>query len=157
MINKNQTQDSRILHGRQLVWGPKSVYLLHRCHSKIHMFADHLLKLVALQRQGVLAGCDLTVLRSTIRTPQMQQRYLETGKSWTTDSRHLQRPSMAVDIGILLPDGSVTWEPKYYIALGPLGLKLAKNLDIPIVWGGRFKRKDFVHWQLDKIAFPNIT
>jgi hypothetical protein len=89
--------------------------------------------------------------------------------SWTIDSKHIINPfdatpendkSRAVDFGILDKAGKYQGDIKAdtngdnqgdYLQLGELGMKIAHEMDYPILWGGdpkgRLKGKDLPHWE----------
>lgn len=65
----------------------RSFNLLAQCHKDIQV--------VAL---SVIAKVDFTVLDSTIRTKEQQEQFIKEGKSKTLNSKHLLKPSYAIDI-----------------------------------------------------------
>ena len=86
-----------------------------------------------------------------LRTLERQKELFEAGKSQTMNSRHLK--GFAVDIAVLV-DGKLTWEfPKYQIVADHIK-KVAKNLGIPIVWGGDWVSfKDGPHFELNRSKY----
>lgn len=64
-------------------------------------------------------------------------------------SKHNFFPSKAFDFAILLSDGNITWEVKYYLEVGNHIKKKAQELGIKISWGGDWKSfKDYPHIEL---------
>ena len=86
-----------------------------------------------------------------LRTLERQKELFEAGKSQTMNSRHLK--GFAVDIAVFL-DGKITWEfPKYQIVADHIK-KVAKDLGIPIVWGGDWiSFKDGPHFELNRSKY----
>jgi peptidoglycan LD-endopeptidase CwlK len=63
-------------------------------------------------------------------------------------SKHNFLPSQAIDV-VCMIDNKVTWASSVYIKLSEHILKVAKELNIPIEWGGNFKTlKDYPHYQI---------
>lgn len=86
-----------------------------------------------------------------VRTLERQKELFESGKSQTMNSRHLK--GFAVDIAVFI-DGKITWEfPKYQIVADHIK-KVAKDLGIPIVWGGDWiSFKDGPHFELNRSKY----
>ena len=95
--------------------------------------------------------------------------HLNNKVTWTLDSKHVVRlddkridndKSRAIDYGLLDKYGNYRGDMKAdingdnisdYKQLGELGMKIAIELDYPIIWGGdpssRFKGKDPSHFE----------
>lgn len=87
-----------------------------------------------------------------LRTWERQRELFNAGKSKTMNSRHLQ--GFAVDV-VALPDNKVSWDMKHYRTIADAFKQAAKELNIPIVWGGDWVTfKDGPHFELDRKAFP---
>lgn len=87
-----------------------------------------------------------------IRTAERQLELYQAGKSLTMLSRHLT--GKAIDLMIYV-NGKGTWEGKYYDELSVHILQKAKELNIPITWGGTFRSlADKVHYELRKQEYP---
>lgn len=86
-----------------------------------------------------------------LRTKERQQELFSAGKSQTMNSRHLT--GKAVDIAVLV-DGKVTWDfPKYQIVADHIK-KVAKELEIDIVWGGDWVSfRDGPHFELHRSKY----
>lgn len=86
-----------------------------------------------------------------LRTRERQQELFSAGKSQTMNSRHLT--GKAVDIAVLV-DGKVTWDfPKYQIVADHIK-KVAKELEIDIVWGGDWVSfRDGPHYELHRSKY----
>ena len=80
-----------------------------------------------------------------IRSLDRQKQMVAQGKSKTMNSRHLD--GHAVDIGVLI-DGKLTWEWDYYERLAKIVKKAAELEQVAITWGGDWKFKDGVHFEL---------
>lgn len=94
------------------------------------------------------------------RSIEQQRRNVAKGVSWTMNSRHLT--GHAVDIVPMVDinkDGRITVNEMYawplYYQLAPIIKKAAKNVAIPVEWGGDWKKnKDGPHWQLPSKLYP---
>lgn len=87
-----------------------------------------------------------------LRTIETQRKYVAEGKSKTMNSRHLT--GHAVDLWPLV-NGSVTWDWKYYYPMAEAIKDAAKELNIPIEWGGDWTSfKDGPHFQLPHKLYP---
>ena len=83
-----------------------------------------------------------------LRTVEEQRVLFNTGKSKTMKSKHLTGD--AVDIAVFV-DGKITWELKYYRAVALHIEKVAKQIGIGILWGGRWASfVDGPHFELIK-------
>lgn len=81
-----------------------------------------------------------------IRTVERQKKLFESGASKTMRSRHLT--GHAIDIAAWV-DGGIRWDWPLYDALAVAMKQAAKELDIPLEWGGDWKTfKDGPHYQL---------
>ncbi|KMQ97796.1 phagelysin [Lasius niger] len=108
--------------------------------------------LVRVVRRALqLSNNDLTIGEG-VRTLAQQQEYYRNGKTQTMNSRHLT--GHAVDIWPLV-DGAVSWDWKYYYPLAECMKQAAKELNVPIEWGGDWKTfKDGPHFQLPWKEYP---
>lgn len=77
----------------------------------------------------------------TQRTRYQQRKYVDEGKSWTMNSKHLQK--CAVDLFLWI-DGAITWKHVDYEVLGVYW----KTLDPLCVWGGDWRSRDSVHFEI---------
>lgn len=94
---------------------------------------------------------DYTVLEG-VRSLKRQRHLKNIGASQTMNSRHLT--GHAVDLGAW-SDGQVHWDWPLYYRIADAMKQAAKELDIPIEWGGDWKSfKDGPHWQLPWKEYP---
>lgn len=102
--------------------------------------------LVAVMELAIArTSIDFTVLEG-LRTVDRQRQLVANGASKTMNSRHLT--GHAIDIAPLL-DGEVSWDWPLYYELEPIVKQAAKDLGVPIEWGGDWSSfKDGPHWQL---------
>lgn len=110
-----------------------------------------------VKRAAELSSIDFTILE-VLRTVEQQKRNVASGASKTMRSRHLPHPkdglSRAVDIAPVI-DGEVTWAWPVYHKLAPVIKQAAKEVGVPIEWGGNWKSlKDGPHWQLPWASYP---
>ena len=98
-----------------------------------------------VKRAIQISECDFTVIEG-VRTAARQAQLVKQGASQTKNSRHLT--GHAVDLGAWV-NGTVTWDWKYYYQIEKAMKQAAKELNIPIEWGGDWKTfKDGPHFQL---------
>jgi peptidoglycan L-alanyl-D-glutamate endopeptidase CwlK len=87
-----------------------------------------------------------------LRTIEQQREYVRDGKSRTMNSRHLT--GHAVDV-VAYRKGAVTWTASDYDPIASAFKQAARELKVPIVWGGDWKTfRDCVHFELDRIHYP---
>jgi len=87
-----------------------------------------------------------------LRTRERQKALFDAGKSQTMNSRHLT--GKAVDIAVIR-EGEVTWDFKYYQLVADHIKKVAKELEIDLVWGGDWQSfKDGPHFELHRSVYP---
>lgn len=95
---------------------------------------------------------DFTVLEG-LRTLDRQKQLVKSGASQTMNSRHLT--GHAVDIAPLL-NGQVSWDWPLYHRIAPVVKQAARELGVPIDWGGDWTTfKDGPHWQLSWAEYPS--
>lgn len=93
------------------------------------------------------------VVMEGVRTAERQAQLLSEGKSRTQNSRHLT--GHAVDIAVFDESGTITWDFKYYSEVAQDIKRTAKDLGIPVKWGGEWSGfKDGTHFQLTWDAYP---
>ncbi len=105
-----------------------------------------------VMNQAILAtDLDFTVLEG-LRTLERQKQMVESGASTTLNSRHLD--GHAVDIAPFV-GGEVRWDWPLYYKLAVIVKAAAKEVGVPIEWGGDWKTfKDGPHWQLPWAKYP---
>lgn len=97
------------------------------------------------------------IVTDGLRTKERQAELVACGKSRTMNSRHLGPVSHAVDLAVVLPDGTITWERMPYKYLALTVKAAAVELGIPIEWGGECFGPTFVdsvHFQLPWRQYP---
>ena len=86
-----------------------------------------------------------------LRTKERQKELFSAGKSMTMNSRHIT--GHAVDIAVI-KDGTVTWDSKYYVPVLEHIKAIAKQFNIPIVFGGEWVTfKDYPHVELHRSKY----
>ena len=119
--------------------------------SKERLVGVHPDLVAVVQRAIEITDIDFTVLEG-MRTLERQRQLVAAGASKTMNSRHLT--GHAVDLAPLL-NGKVSWDWPLYHRLAPFVDRAAKELGVPIEWGGRWLRfKDGPHWQLPFKRYP---
>lgn len=88
-----------------------------------------------------------------LRTLAQQKANVAKGVSQTMNSRHLT--GHAIDCVPLDDTGKISWDWKYYTPLAGAFKAAARELGIPIIWGGDWKTlKDGPHYELDRSRYP---
>ena len=109
-----------------------------------------------IRRAAELSPIDFTVLE-VLRTLARQKELVAKGASKTMKSRHLPRSdgkSCAADIAPM-DGGQVSWSWPLYHKLAPIIKQAAKDVGVPIEWGGDWRTfKDGPHWQLPWKEYP---
>ena len=127
--------------------GPTSLLRLQQVHPD-------LVKVV--ERAIVVSEIDFTVLEGA-RTKERQVELLAAGATTTLNSRHIPGAdgfARAVDLGALV-GGRVRWDWPLYFKIADAMKAAAKELEIPLEWGGDWKRfKDGPHFQLPHKEYP---
>ena len=87
-----------------------------------------------------------------LRSIEQQRQLVADGKSRTMNSRHLT--GHAVDV-VAMIDGKVSWTFSHYTAIAQAFKAAAKELAVPIVWGGDWESfRDGPHFELDRKHYP---
>jgi len=98
------------------------------------------------------------VILQADRTLAEQKANVAKGVSQTLKSRHLidgKGIVYAVDIAPIGPDGKASFAWPLYHKLAPIMKQAAKNVGVPVEWGGDWKTlKDGPHWQLPWASYP---
>lgn len=85
------------------------------------------------------------------RTKEEQIALVKSGASKTLNSRHLT--GHAVDIAMIV-NGKISWDIEYYNYAADLILTVAKELKIPVVWGGSWETfHDCPHFELSRKVY----
>lgn len=71
-----------------------------------------------------------------LRTKERQALLVADGKSQTMNSKHIT--GRAVDV-VAYVDSKVSWDKEHYITISKAFKQAAKELNVPIRWGGDFK------------------
>lgn len=109
----------------------------------------------------VARAADITTIPFVVlqadRTLAQQKANVAKGVSWTMRSRHLIGADgmvYAVDIAPTV-GGQVSWSWPLYYKLAPIMKQAAKDVGVPVEWGGDWKKnKDGPHWQLPWKLYP---
>lgn len=94
---------------------------------------------------------DFTITEG-LRSPERQRQLVAAGASQTMKSRHIT--GHAIDFAVLV-GGKIRWDWPLYQKVGDAFKAAAKELGIPIVWGGDWKSlRDGPHVELDRKHYP---
>jgi peptidoglycan L-alanyl-D-glutamate endopeptidase CwlK len=104
-----------------------------------------------VKRAIEITPVDFTVLEG-VRSLARQKQLLAAGATRTMHSRHLT--GHAVDLGAYV-GSQVRWDWPLYHRIAGAVKQAARELDIPIEWGGDWRTfKDGPHWQLPWRSYP---
>lgn len=104
-----------------------------------------------MRRAAELHSPELTITEG-LRTVERQRELVAKGASKTMNSRHLT--GHAVDIAFII-DGVARWDWPLFAAAAKTIKKVAKEMKVPIVWGGDWVSfKDSPHFELDRKFYP---
>jgi len=122
--------------------GPRSISRLKGVHPD-------LVKVV--ERAIQITPVDFTVLEG-LRSPERQRQLYEAGASQTLKGRHLT--GHAVDLGAWV-NNEVRWDWPLYHKIAAAMKQAAKELNIPLTWGGDWKSfPDGPHFELPWKEYP---
>lgn len=129
--------------------------LLPRDRTRLEGVHSDLVRVVERARQAVPF-----IVTEGLRTCERQAKLVAIGASRTMNSRHLT--GHAVDLAYWLDDGDgspeqgeIRWDWSLYEQLGAAMKAAAKELSIPIVWGGDWTSfRDGPHFELDRKVYP---
>lgn len=94
---------------------------------------------------------DFTITEG-LRTVARQRELKAAGASQTMNSRHIT--GHAIDFAVLV-GGKVRWDWPLYGQVAEAFKKAAKELNVPIIWGGDWKSlRDGPHVELDRKRYP---
>lgn len=105
-----------------------------------------------MERALQISPLDFIVIEG-LRTPERQRELVASGASKTMNSRHLT--GHAVDLLPIGPGGKAAFDWPLYHQLAPAVKAAARELGVPIVWGGDWSTfKDGPHFELDRAVYP---
>ena len=120
-----------------------------RSESRLQGVHPDLVKVV--RRALEISKVDFAVLEG-VRPIERQQELVKSGASQTMKSRHLT--GHAVDIAPFVGN-QVRWDWPLYYKLAEAMYAAARELNVPIEWGGRWTSfPDGPHWQLPWKDYP---
>ena len=103
-----------------------------------------------VKRAIEITPIDFTVTEG-LRTVERQRALVAAGASQTMKSRHIT--GHAVDLAAIVM-GEVRWDWPLYAKLAGAMKAAARELAIPLEWGGDWKMKDGPHFQLPWANYP---
>lgn len=100
-------------------------------------------KLVAVVKRAIeISKVDFGVTEG-LRTLETQKKYVAAGKSKTMNSKHLT--GKAVDL-IAFVNGKASWELNLYDDIADAMAQAARELNVPLRWGGAWNIPDITKW-----------
>ena len=90
-----------------------------------------------------------------LRTLDEQREMISRKASTIINSRHIH--GLALDIICFDENGKYTKEWKYYAMFNDAVEKASRETGIPYEWGGEWKSRDGVHFQMPKSSYPDIV
>lgn len=127
--------------------GPRSKMRLNGVHPDLVKVVERAIQITTV---------DFTVLEG-VRSPERQKVLVDSGASMTLNSRHIPGAdgyAKAVDLGAWV-DSQVDWSWPLYHKIAAAMKEAAKQLNVPIEWGGDWKTfKDGPHFQLPQKEYP---
>lgn len=122
--------------------GPRSQMRLKGVHPDLVKVVERAIEITTV---------DFTVLEG-VRDPMRQKKLVEAGSSLTLNSRHIT--GHAVDLGAWVDD-QVDWSWPLYHQIAAAMKTAAKELNVPIIWGGDWPRfRDGPHFELSRKEYP---
>lgn len=113
--------------------------------------------LIAIVSKAIMRSKIDFIVTCGQRTLAEQKILKAKGASQTLRSRHIPGKdglSKAIDVSPIV-DGKVRWDWPLYYPFAALMKQAAKELKIPVEWGGDWKSfKDGPHWQLPWSTYP---
>ncbi|WP_292051618.1 MULTISPECIES: M15 family metallopeptidase [unclassified Brevundimonas] len=104
-----------------------------------------------VERAIQITSVDFTVIEG-LRTAERQKSLVAAGASRTQNSRHLT--GHAVDVAAWV-GGTIRWDWPLYPKIAEAFRQAARELDVPIIWGGDWPRlRDGPHYELDRKVYP---
>lgn len=110
-----------------------------------------------LNKSLELTPMDFCIVQG-VRTQEYQDKLYAQGRTepgkivtWTKDSRHIG--GFAIDFAAM-PHGVVSWNDSFYASIAEAIKQASVELNIPIVWGGDWKTKDWGHIELNSDFYP---
>lgn len=100
-------------------------------------------KLVAVVKRAIeISKVDFGVTEG-LRSLETQKKYVAAGKSRTMNSKHLT--GKAVDL-VAFVNGKVSWELNLYDDIADAMAQAARELKVPLRWGGAWNIPDITKW-----------
>jgi peptidoglycan L-alanyl-D-glutamate endopeptidase CwlK len=120
---------------------PRSVQRLAGVHPDLVRVVSRAMELTAVD----------FIVTEGLRTAARQKALVAAGASQTMKSRHLT--GHAIDLAASVK-GQVRWDWPLYSKLADAMKAAAKELSVPLEWGGDWKMKDGPHFQLPWATYP---
>lgn len=119
--------------------------------SKDRLIGVHHRLVAVVERAIEITEIDFAV-NEGVRTMEKQLEYVRSGASQTLASRHLT--GHAVDLAAFIGK-ELRWDWPLYHKIAAAMKQAAKELNVPIVWGGDWKKfPDGPHFELDRRTYP---
>lgn len=132
---------------KQWAFGARSLRKLSTVHEDLQRVAHRALELSPFDF-GITSGS---------RSAEEQNALFAQGASqldgYARKSRH--QTGHAIDFAVYDENGNITWDFSYFMQVSWAFKQAARELNIPIIWGGDWVSfKDGPHVELDKAVYP---
>lgn len=132
-------------------FGTRSRQKLSRVHGDMQKVANRALELSPFDF-GVTHGYRTAEEQNALFQQNAPGKWVTDKDGYVRKSRH--QSGLAIDIAVYDESGNLTWGWSYYEQVSWAFKQAARELNIPIVWGGDWpKRKDGVHLELSSDVY----
>lgn len=143
----HQTGGAMNNQNKQWAFGARSLRKLSTVHEDLQRVAHRALELSPFDF-GITSGS---------RSAEEQNALFTQGASqldgYARKSRH--QTGHAIDFAVYDENGNITWDFSYFMQVSWAFKQAARELNIPIIWGGDWVSfKDGPHVELDKAVYP---
>ena len=108
--------------------------------------------LVRVARRALELSAEDFGLHCGVRSKRQQRALVAAGKSWTLNSRHLTGHALDAHPSI---NGEIPWEDwAAWESMAATWKRAARELGVPIEWGGDWRKRDGPHFQLPRDQYP---